>query len=78
MHVIDVIEQDEAVIHVMDGKIKTGKVTGKVDWKRWFDHIQQHTGEHFLSQAFLQVMGAETIGFNLGEEATNIDLAHHA
>ena len=75
MRVIDVIEQDEAVIHVMDGKITTGKVTGKVDWKRRFDHMQQHTGQHVLSQAFLQVMGAETIGFHLGEEVTTIDLA---
>jgi alanyl-tRNA synthetase len=75
MRVIDVIEQDEAVIHVMDGKITTGKVTGKVDWKRRFDHMQQHTGQHVLSQAFLQVIGAETIGFHLGEEVTTIDLA---
>ena len=59
----------------MDGKITTGKVTGKVDWKRRFDNMQQHTGQHVLSQAFLQVMGAETIGFHLGEEATTIDLA---
>jgi alanyl-tRNA synthetase len=73
--VIDVIEQDEAIIHVMDGKIASGKVTGKVNWKRRFDHMQQHTGQHVLSQAFLQVMGAETKGFHLGEEATTIDLA---
>jgi len=75
VRVIDVIEQDEAVIHVMDGKITTGKVTGKVDWKRRFDHMQQHTGQHVLSQAFVQVMGAETTGFHLGEEVTTIDLA---
>ena len=73
--VIDVIEEDEAVIHVMEGKITTGKVTGKVDWKRRFDHMQQHTGQHVLSQAFLRVMGAETTGFHLGEEVTTIDLA---
>jgi alanyl-tRNA synthetase len=75
VRVIDVIEQDEAVIHVMDGKITTGKVTGKVDWKRRFDHMQQHTGQHVLSQAFVQVMGVETTGFHLGEEVTTIDLA---
>ena len=71
MRVIDVIEKDDAVIHVIDGKI----TTGKVDWKRRFDHMQQHTGQHVLSQAFVLVMGAETTGFHLGEEVTTIDLA---
>jgi alanyl-tRNA synthetase len=75
MRVIDVIEQDDDIIHVMDGRITTGKVTGKVDWKRRFDHMQQHTGQHVLSQAFVQVMGAETTGFHLSEEVTTIDLA---
>ena len=75
MRVIDVIEKDDAVIHVINGKITTGKVTGKVDWKRRFDHMQQHTGQHVLSQAFVLVMGAETTGFHLGEEVTTIDLA---
>jgi alanyl-tRNA synthetase len=70
-----VIEQDDAVIHVMDGRITTGKVTGKVDWKQRFDHMQQHTGQHVLSQAFIQVIGAETTGFHLSEEVTTIDLA---
>ena len=75
IRVIDVIEQYETVIHVMDGKITTGKVTGRVDWKRRFDHMQQHTGQHVLSQAFLQVVDGETMGFHLGEEVTTIDLA---
>jgi alanyl-tRNA synthetase len=73
--VIDVVEQDGAVIHVLDGQVTGGKVTGKVDWKRRFDHMQQHTGQHILSQAFFQVMGAETIGFHLGADAATIDLA---
>jgi alanyl-tRNA synthetase len=37
--------------------------------------MQQHTGQHVLSQAFVQVMGAETTGFHLSEEVTTIDLA---
>jgi alanyl-tRNA synthetase len=73
--VIDVVEEDDIVIHVVDGKIPAGKVWGKVDWKRRFDHMQQHTGQHVLSEASFHVLGAETIGFHLSEEATTIDLA---
>jgi len=75
VRVIDVVEEDEAVIHVVDGKIPSGKVQGKVDWTRRFDHMQQHTGQHVLSEAFFHVLGAETIGFHLSEEVTTIDLA---
>jgi alanyl-tRNA synthetase len=78
VRVIDVVEQDGVVIHVMDGKIPAGEVTGKVDWERRFDYMQQHTGQHVLSEAFLHVLDAETTGFHLSEEVTTIDLATSA
>jgi alanyl-tRNA synthetase len=36
--------------------------------------MQQHTGQHILSQAFLRLLGAETVGFHLGAEASTIDV----
>jgi alanyl-tRNA synthetase len=36
--------------------------------------MQQHTGQHILSQAFLQVIQAETVSFHLGTESATIDL----
>ena len=75
IRVFDVVEEGGAVIHIVDGKIPAGKVRGKLDWTRRFDYMQQHTGQHVLSEAFFQVLGAETIGFHLSEEVTTIDLA---
>jgi alanyl-tRNA synthetase len=49
-------------------------VHGQIDWERRFDHMQQHTGQHILSQAFLQLLDAETVGFYLGAEASTIDV----
>lgn len=72
--VVDVIEQDEAVVHITEGAVGGRRVTGTVDWKRRFDHMQQHTGQHVLSQAMLRVLGADTIGFHLGQTASTIDL----
>jgi alanyl-tRNA synthetase len=55
--------------------INKGKtVQGQIDWKRRFDYMQQHTGQHILSQAFLQLLDAETVGFHLGAEASTIDV----
>jgi len=36
--------------------------------------MQQHTGQHILSQSFLRTLGAETVSFHLGEEVSTIDL----
>lgn len=50
-------------------------VEGQIDWLRRFDHMQQHTAQHVLSQAFWQLFQAETVGFHLGEQTVTIDLA---
>ena len=49
-------------------------VRGEVDWSRRRDHIQQHTGQHILSQAFVELHGAQTRGFRMMSEASEIDL----
>ncbi len=68
--------RDGAVEHKVLGELPAGRsVTGEIDWMRRFDHMQQHSGQHVLSQAFIQLAEAETVGFHLGEEASTIDLA---
>lgn len=73
-------EDDGAVVHVVDGEVEglgldEGEtVHGQIDWERRFDHMQQHTGQHILSQAFLQLLDAETVGFHLGAEVSTIDV----
>jgi alanyl-tRNA synthetase len=37
--------------------------------------MQQHSGQHILSQAFLRVVEAETVSFHLSQEASTLDLA---
>jgi alanyl-tRNA synthetase len=74
--VIDVTvrESDGAVLHVLDAPIPEGTVDATLDWPRRFDHMQQHTGQHLLSQAFLRIADAPTIGFHLGTDSVSIDL----
>lgn len=36
--------------------------------------MQQHTGQHILSQAFVKACGAETRSFHMGEESSTIDI----
>lgn len=68
------IRADGAVLHQLDTPMDPGPVEAVIDWPRRFDHMQQHSGQHILSQAFIRLAGAETIGFHLGETVT-IDLS---
>jgi alanyl-tRNA synthetase len=36
--------------------------------------MQQHTGQHLLSQAFIRICNADTISFHMGEESATLDL----
>lgn len=77
--VVDVLvrDTDGAICHVLDVQdlAPPTQVVGEIDWERRFDHMQQHTGQHILSQAFLKVAQAETVSFHLSAESVTIDLA---
>jgi alanyl-tRNA synthetase len=70
-------EEAEGVLHVIHGASPQvgALVRGRVDWDRRQDHMQQHTGQHLLSQAFIELFRAETRGFRMMEQASEIDLA---
>ena len=74
--VVDVYERedDHEIIHVTDRPVLPGPVHGAIDWERRFDHIQQHTGQHLLSAAFLKLFHFPTVSFHLGREICTIDL----
>ncbi len=74
--VLDVLldEETDEVVHVLAGPLDAPAVTGRLNWERRHDHMQQHTGQHILSEAFMRVNGAQTVSFHLGEDASTIDL----
>lgn len=72
--VVDVIAEDGLVWHVVDAPPADEVVRGAVNWDRRFDHMQQHTGQHILSQAFIRTCDAETVAFHLGVAYSTIDL----
>ncbi len=73
--VVDVIDDETGIVHVIEGTPAEGSVTGRIDWPRRFDHMQQHTGQHVLSAAIDHVCGVRTESFHLGAGSSTIDLA---
>jgi alanyl-tRNA synthetase len=74
--VVDVVEEeaDGDVVHVLARPLEADDVKGEVDWQRRFDLMQQHTGQHILSAAFVEQLGANTVGFHLSGDYATIDL----
>jgi alanyl-tRNA synthetase len=72
--VVDVTEDHGDIVHWIAGWLKEPNVHGRIDWSRRLDHMQQHTGQHILSQAFAELLNAQTVSFHLGAEVCTIDL----
>jgi alanyl-tRNA synthetase len=69
-------EDDGAVLHFISDSVPVGSVVdGEIDAARRLDHMQQHTGQHVLSAAFIRTANVPTVSFHLGVEVSTIDLA---
>jgi alanyl-tRNA synthetase len=73
--VIEVWEDDHGEVwHLVDNPPQSDEVHGEIDWSRRFDHMQQHSGQHLLSAAFVHLLDAPTVSFHLGRQDSSIDL----
>ncbi|MDQ1613272.1 MAG: alanyl-tRNA synthetase [Pyrinomonadaceae bacterium] len=75
--VVECIDLEEAgVLHIIEGAPPAvgARVAGRIDWPRRLDHLQQHTGQHILSQAFVRLFDAPTRAFRMLERACEIDV----
>ena len=77
VRVVECIDDgDKGVLHVVQGATPARGATihGRVDWSRRLDHMQQHTGQHILSQAFIKLFDAPTKSFRVLETSCEIDV----
>ena len=67
---------DGSVLHLLAHPLpeETTSVAGQVDWPRRYDHMQQHSGQHLLSQVFFRNLGLETVSVHFGDAMNTLDL----
>ena len=70
--------RDGKVIHYLEAPpkdVKPGmRVRGLIDPSRRRDHMQQHSGQHVLSAAFLRLFNLSTVSFHMADDYSSIDL----
>ncbi len=75
IHVTDVQERGEEIIHLADKPVEVGSaVSCRIDWDRRFDLMQQHSGEHLVSGFIHAKYGYNNVGFHMGSEMITVDL----
>jgi alanyl-tRNA synthetase len=82
LRVSEVIDDEPTgeVLHVVESvageQIPEGaaRVRGFVDVDRRRDHMQQHSAQHVLSAAFVELFQMPTVSFHMGDESCTIDI----
>ena len=72
--VIDVVQVDDDILHITEQEITANTAECTINKERRFDFMQQHTGQHILSESIVKVCGHETMSCHLGEEICTIDI----
>ncbi len=49
------------------------EINGRIDWKKRFSDMQQHSGEHLFSGIVNSLYGFNNVGFHLGTEVVTLD-----
>ncbi len=80
LRVTEVAESDNGkVVHYLEApppkNLQPGaRVRGQIDHQRRHDHMQQHSGQHVLSAAFVRLFNMPTVSFHMADDYCSIDL----
>ena len=73
--------EDGRVVHYFEAEDSTRhsfaprtRVHGLIDATRRRDHMQQHSGQHVLSAAFIRLFDMHTVSFHMADDYCSIDL----
>ena len=68
------VDEGDQVAHVLAAPVAGDRLSGRIDWSRRFDHMQQHTGQHLLSAVIAGRFGHPTVSVHFGRDSATLDL----
>lgn len=66
--------EGDDIIHVLGQDPGDGEARLRIDFARRYDHMQQHTAQHLLSQVLVRSFKAATLSFAIGPEHSSIEI----
>jgi alanyl-tRNA synthetase len=76
--VVDTRIEGEVIIHLTDGPVQVGPITGQVDWNRRRQLMDHHTAVHIVGGSARAHLGPHIwqAGSNKGERYARLDVTH--
>jgi alanyl-tRNA synthetase len=65
-------EKSGDIIHILAARPAATRVRGEVDEDRRKDHMQQHSAQHVLSRAFVELYNWPTVSFQFSPRGGNM------
>lgn len=72
--VVDVIDEEDRIAHVLARPVDGHAVEGVIDWERRYDLMQQHTAQHLLTAVIARETGRATVSVHFGATSSTLDL----
>ncbi|MDW7761452.1 MAG: alanine--tRNA ligase-related protein [Acidobacteriota bacterium] len=72
--VLDVRDESGRIVHVLAKDLDGTRVRGEIDGRTRFERMQQHTGQHILSQVFVEILSGETRSFHMGDDVSTLEI----
>ena len=73
------LENDgDEIVHLLDRDPGIGAAGLQLDFARRYDHMQQHTAQHLLSQVLVRDFNAATLSFAIGPEHSSLEVGRAA
>lgn len=69
--------EDGHVVHYLEAPLDVSagtRIHGQIDAARRRDHMQQHSAQHVLSAAFIELFDMPTVSFHMADDYCSIDL----
>jgi alanyl-tRNA synthetase len=70
----DVVDEDDRIAHIVAAPVAREVIRGEIDWRRRFDFMQQHTGQHLISAVFADRFQRPTVSVHFGADTSTLDL----
>jgi alanyl-tRNA synthetase len=72
--VLDLATEGDDIIHELERDPGQGEACLQLDFARRYDHMQQHTAQHLLSQVLVRLFDSPTLSFAIGSDHSSIEI----
>ena len=74
VEILEVMEKNGEIIHVLAGELKNKNVHGVLNWERRFEFMQQHLGEHIFAGMLYNLHQLHTARMRIEGDNVSIDI----